>query len=240
MKRALLLDTETTGLPADNGRCIEVAVCLFDLELGCPLASYSSLIQHTENPAEHVNHISPAAVQVAPPAAKVWPVVMAMAKGVDVIAAHRAEFDRQFVPEELSKRTWVCTKVDFDWPHGVRGDHLVHLALAYGVGVVSAHRAMTDVDIMARVLTRINEMGHKLPPMFERAARPKKKYVAVVPYERKDEAKAAGFLWDGDKREWYRHMPPEDIDALPFKVWSPDDYEHVQRDGAGPGKKKKA
>jgi DNA polymerase-3 subunit epsilon len=245
MKYALLLDTETTGLDPATSGVIEVAVCLYDLHLGCPIRSFASLIRAEEkNDAEHINRIPQAAIDAAPRPLGVWNEVAMMASEVDVIAAHRAEFDKSHValainriayagmPETLlsfSSKPWVCTKVDFDWPGGHRGDHLTHLALAYGLGVASAHRALADVDAMVRIFNAVHQMHElaperyrSLPELFERAARPKKRFVAMVSFEMRQTAKDAGFLWEPARKEWYRMMPPEDTEQLPFRV--------VQRD----------
>lgn len=231
METVLLLDTETTGLSVQTDHVIEVAVCLFDLNIGTPIESYASLIRGVANPAEEKNKIPAMALLDAPRAADVWHRVVEVAEKADCIAAHRAEFDRAFVKAAIHKvasagdilawpeeAPWACTKTDFRWPSGGMGDHLVHLALHYGLGVCSAHRAATDVDMMARILSRVHQLGHSLPELFRRAVRPKKKYVSLAPFEQKDVVKQHGFLWDGERRVWYRHMPPEDISALPFSV----------------------
>jgi DNA polymerase-3 subunit epsilon len=226
MRRALLIDTETTGLNPEVDKVIEVGACLYDLELGCPIESYAALLRYesNSNAAEHVNRIPVAALDGAREARLVWQQLEMIGIAADVVAAHRASFDQPFVESSgfIQGRTWVCTKTDFDWPGVGRGDHLVHLALAYGLGVASAHRAAADVDMMARILTRIHELGHSLPELFKRAARPKKRFVAMVSYEMRQTAKDAGFLWSPETKEWVRQMPSEDAEALPFRV--------VQRD----------
>jgi DNA polymerase III subunit epsilon len=225
MRRVLLLDTETQGLSPEKHMVIEVAVMLYDLERACALQSYASLIRATGgNEAQRVNKIPADLLPVAPEARDVWTAVEDMRKLADCVAAHNAEFDRKFVEAAGAKVSgpWCCTKTDFEWPNDLRGDSLVQLALGLGLGVAIAHRAMADVDTMARVLTRVHELGHSLPALFRRAARPKKRFVAMVSYESKDLAKQHGFLWSAEKREWWRMMPPDDAEALSFRV--------VQRD----------
>jgi DNA polymerase-3 subunit epsilon len=203
---------------------VEVAVCLYNLELGCPLVCFSSLVRAESNDAENINRIPVAALVDAPPPEGVWTKVAGYIAAAHYVAAHRAEFDRGFVEPAVRSAgytiatTWVCTKTDFDWPGVGRGDHLTHLALAYGLGVASAHRAMADVDAMARILSRVHEMGHPLVDLFKRAARPKKRFVAMVPYEQRQLAKDAGFLWNDKARQWERSMPPEDTTNLGFRV----------------------
>ncbi len=219
MRRALLLDTETTGLDPWVDRVIEVAVTLFDLELGCPLASYASLIQASDNAAESVNGIPPAALADAPHGIVVWRAVAEMAAQADVVAAHNAAFDRAFVRAagiaSVADMTWCCTMSDFDWGGSRK---LVEIALNRGVGVASIHRAAADVDIMARLFARVRERGGDLPALFRRAARPKRRFVAQVSFEMKYLAKEAGFSWSPERSEWHREMPPEDVGQLPFRV----------------------
>lgn len=217
----LLLDTETTGLPSEpSAKCIEVAVALYDLDNASVMMSYGSLIGPTvENPAESVNRIKPSMLSDAPDAISVWNAVARISESAGCFVAHRAEFDSLWVPRGVvGSRSWVCSKIDIDWG-GRRGDHLVHLALDLGLGVSHAHRAMSDVDILARCLTRASEMGMDLREMFRLALRPKKRFVARVPFEMNETIKKYGFMWSGlPRKEWYRFMPPEDAVKLPFYV----------------------
>jgi DNA polymerase III subunit epsilon len=236
VRRALLIDTETTGIDPSVDQVVEVGACLYDLEIGCAIESYASLVRAGGNPAERFNGIPAAALVGAKEPVAVWSRVSALADEVDVIVAHNASFDRSFVEaavrgveewvpsDSLTAKPWACTRSDFLWEGGGEGGgrKLVEIALAYGLGVASAHRALTDVDTMARLFTRLHERGVSLPELFERATRPKRRFVAVVSYEMRHLAKEAGFGWDGDRREWWRMMPPEDAEALPFRV--------VQRD----------
>lgn len=228
MKKALLLDTETTSTDPQDGSVVEVAVCLYNLEIGCSLESYASLVRADGNPAERINGVPATALAEANHPIEVWRRVVALAQQADVVAAHNAEFDRSFVRaagiESLASMTWVCTRSDFLWEGGGDGGgrKLVEIVLAYGLGVASAHRALTDVDLMARLLTRVKERGVDLPDLFRRAARPKRRFVAQVSFEMKHLAKEAGFAWDPDRRQWWRMMPPEDVESLTFRA--------VQRD----------
>lgn len=220
IERVLILDTETTGLDPAVDCCIEVACILYDLELATPLASYSSLIRAESNAAEAVNRIPVLALSEAYGAresSQVWAGVAHFANRADAIVAHRADFDRAFVNKPLrTQLPWVCSKFHVEWPRGKSGDSLVPLALAHGLGIVSAHRAMTDCDILARLLTRVAEMGHPLVALFDRAMRPRVKVAAVVSYDDREMAKAAGFAWEPKTKTWWRDMPVEEIASLPF------------------------
>jgi DNA polymerase III subunit epsilon len=216
VRYAALIDTETTGLNPKTSTTIEVAVMLYDLKLAQPCASYSSLIHGDSNEGYAINGIPPAMLAEAREPSRVWAAVKWVMEPADVIIAHRAEFDRQFVPD--LGRPWVCSKVDIKWPDRRRGDHLVQLALSLGIGVASAHRAMADVDTLARILTRIAERGTDLEALVRHAMRPKQRFHAQVSYEERQIAKDHGFLFDYGRKVWYRDMPLDDVAELPFRV----------------------
>jgi DNA polymerase III epsilon subunit-like protein len=219
LRRVLLLDTETTGLdPEDGAVCIEAACIRFDLRHAQVLDAYSSLIHHPAgNPIEDVNHIPSEMVRRAPKAEAVWRRVAKMIRGSDLIVAHRVEFDYQFVPDELrTTRPWCCSKFDIEWPHGKNGDDLLHLALANGVGVVYAHRAMSDTEVLARVFARTMER-YDILEILRRALRPKTLVVSLEPFQRKDHVKSLGFAFDSKTKDWYKWMPIEDVGKLSIK-----------------------
>lgn len=222
LRYALLLDTETTGFREEGGECIEVAIVVYDILHCAPLLSFASLINATSNAAEAINGIPVAMLQEAPMPELVWNRVFEIAKHCDVIVAHRAEFDRDFVaPEVRDIKPWICSKFDIEWPKTkVIGESLVSLALQHGVGVTAAHRALTDCDILARLFTRVAELGVDLEAMLERGLRPKNLFYSLAPFEKKDIVKAHGFAWDPSRhgKNWYRYMPVSDTEALPFRV----------------------
>jgi DNA polymerase-3 subunit epsilon len=212
-----ILDTETTGTDPSTHTTVEVAVMLFDLKHAQPSASFASLIKGpAQNEAAAINNIPPEMIPEAREPDMVWRAVNWIIEPAEVVVAHNAEFDKQFCPD--FGKPWACSENDFKWPGRARGGNLVGLALSLGLGVASAHRAMADVDTLARVLTRLGELGHDLEALVTHAMRPKQKFKAILPYELRQEAKDAGFRWDGDTKTWWRVMAPEDTKELPFKV----------------------
>jgi DNA polymerase-3 subunit epsilon len=219
VKTILLLDTETTGTGPDDV-AIEVACAIYSVPHAAIVRSFASLIRHDSNAAEHVNHIAPALLAEAPEAAPVWARVREMAGRCDVIVAHNAAFDRRFAPD-LQGDEWVCSMDDIAWPRASKpaGESLISLALNHGLGIVSAHRAAADVDLLARLFTRAHELGADLDALLARAMRPKALFQSLQPFEQNDVAKAHGFRWnDPLLKAWSRRMAIEDVVALPFKV----------------------
>ena len=181
---------------------------------------YASLLYAESNPAEAINGIPVGLLNESPPAERVWKRVFGLASRCDAVVAHNAEFDMRFVPHGATARTpWICSCYDLLWPKAPKpGASLVTLALSHGLGVSHAHRAMVDCEILSRLFTRIHEMGTDLRAFFERGLRPKATFQALVPFDRKDEAKNEGFSWDGASKRWLRTMAIEDATALGFSV----------------------
>lgn len=218
MKRILVLDTETTGLDPKDSACIEVACTLYSVTCAMPIDTFSALIHNESNAAEAINGIPPALIQEARVAKDVWHHVVRLADSADAIVAHRAEFDMGFVPPDLrTMRPWVCSKFDIEWPKGKLGDHLVHLALAHGVPVFTAHRALADVDTLVRTFQAAAKMTD-VSAMLARAMRPKVHVQALVSFDDREKAKSSGFAWGPTTKMWTRRMASEDVASLPFKT----------------------
>lgn len=221
INRLLLLDTESTGLDPNVDVPIEIAVTLYDIEHNAPIASFASLLYASGNEAEEINRIPASLLTAVPSTGGVWETVRELAEMADVIVAHRAEHDILFVPEALKTiRPWACSKNDMDWPRGRpgRGDGLAYLALAHGVPVISAHRAMADVDTLTRTFQMVRAAGHDVRGMVARSMRPKATFIALVPYAEKDKAKEAGFQWDGEAKTWSKKLFLDEAAKLPFKT----------------------
>jgi len=228
MTTIAILDTETTGIDHATDTAIEVGLVTMSLEPLAITACYSSLIRCDRNPAESVNRIPADLLAIAPSANEVWDEVLRRTADCNVILAHNAEFDRGFCPEPLRAKRWICTMDDLAWPRGAGSKSLVALALAHGVGVSTAHRALTDCLLIAHTLERLPELGVvDVKAFLRRGLRPKAKFRALVSYETNSLAKAAGFRWEPNARMWTRTMAVEDVAGLPFKA-VPVDADAVQ------------
>jgi DNA polymerase-3 subunit epsilon len=219
METVMILDTETTGLRHGVDHVIEVAWALWSVRHRCLLECRTMLVDHNllENPCEHINHIPAAALLHGEDWSEVQYRVANAQMNAAVTLAHHADFDRGWFDENIQSQPWLCTKADIDWPRAGGKRSLVDLALSHGVGVSSAHRAMDDVLTLVRLLERAAELTD-VGAMLERGMRPKALYQALVTYEQREFAKAAGFSWDGATKRWTRRMAIEDVGALEFDV----------------------
>jgi DNA polymerase-3 subunit epsilon len=221
--RCLILDTETSGLE-DNAPVIEVGAILYSVDNQCSLQEMATLLPAEENAAESVNRIkAPALREIGSThsTAHALELLFAMSRSADVYVAHNAEFDSKmifgntdFLP--LKSLPWICTMSDFKWPLATREQgSLIGIALDHGIGVSSAHRALTDCRLIAALLDRMVD----LPAMFQVAMRPKALFVGLQPFDDNQLAKDAGFKWDRlVPKKWSRMMAIEDAQALSFPV----------------------
>lgn len=217
----LIVDTETSGLPPD-GKVIEVGAIFYRVGLGV-INQLSFLLPGDENPAEKINGISPAAMRSADPdeVSMFCEIVERWGDAADYVVAHNAEFDREMLersPIDIRSQ-WLCTCHDFTWPKQTKsGGNLVSLALAHGIGVSSAHRALTDCQLLAALFDRV---GDALPSLIEKAAMPRRWYYAAVTYDDRQLAKDAGFRWDSKLRKWLKRMSEAELTDLRAQVKYP-------------------
>lgn len=220
---ALIVDTETTGTDPAKDKVIEVAAIRFSIAHATPVEAYSAVLRADSQPpeAERVNGIPSAALPSGTDPRIAWQRVRAMAESSDLVLAHKADFDRSMAPEDLrSILPWVCTMDDVEWPAFSGSKSLVAIALAHGLGVSHAHRAMTDCDLISRLLTACAARGINIEAMLLRAMRPKATYRALVGYDNRQLAKDAGFRFEANTKRWLRSMAIEDAQnaSLPFPI----------------------
>lgn len=220
--RVAIVDLETTTPDPQTAAIVEIACCVWSADRRTVESAFSTLVRASDNPAEAVNGISPAALVEATPLDRALVTVGHFVGRADVIAAHNGDaFDRPIL--ERHTCPWVATKpwidtMDLDLPRPSSSRALVQLAVAHQVPIGTVHRAIDDVLLVARLLERAGELGHDIEASIAKALRPRARFVADVPRSRNDELKASGFRWDRDRKEWWKRMAIEDASTLPFDV----------------------
>ena len=217
----LILDTETTGLDPASGQCLEVGAVLFHVPGRAVLSQLSFLIPAESNPARHVNGIDPAVTLLPQPWRQSLELFAAMVESADAVLAHNAAFDRQWFgiePLPAIERPWICSMEDIRWPpdrHLRATPSVRDLALAYGVPVWAAHRALTDCIYLAQVFERCVDLEDLLVAALE----PRQLFRAQLSYAERHQAKEAGFRWnDPVAGAWTRRLSAREVRALPFQV----------------------
>ncbi len=221
----LILDTETTGLDSENDDCLEVGSILFNVKSRSVLAQQSFLLPVEINNAEKINNIPAEITRLPQPLSEAIKYFESLVRLSDVIVAHNAEFDMKwFGLNKLPQieKPWICSMDDITWPadRQLKARPSVRdLALAYGIPVWSAHRALTDCIYLAEVFIRCSE----LEKLLIRALEPKVLLRAEISYEDRFLAKNAGFRWnDAIKGAWSRKMSLKDKEKLEFPVQEVD------------------
>ena len=228
MQNLLIIDTETNGIEPKQNSVIEIGVILYSCDYQTTLAQLSYLLYAPDNAAETINHISPEALGCLPDffQDKSLDLLQEMSANAAYAIAHNADFDQQWFGNNQHLPTlkdcngqpikWLCT-MDMTWPKQSKpGESLVSLALNHGIGVSSAHRALTDCQLLAELFTRLS--AEQLSQQLTEALKPRAYFQAQVSYEERQLAKEAGFRWNGKSKAWTRKMPIEETKALPFAV----------------------
>ncbi len=224
----LIIDTETTGTDPQQDRVIEIGAVLYSATHQSPLAQLSYLLDSPDNAAEPINRIPPAALSILPKSLQYQSLslLQGMATEANYIIAHNAEFDAQWFDDSKlpilrdcnqKPLPWLCSMADMTWPKQSRpSQSLINLALDHGIGVSSAHRALTDCQLLAELFTRLE--ADELNRLICQASRPKALFKALVSYDDRQLAKDAGFRWHAADKTWRRRMAVEDAPQLPFPV----------------------
>tara|TARA_Y100001968_G_scaffold27038_1_gene21107 strand:- start:1282 stop:2127 length:846 start_codon:yes stop_codon:yes gene_type:complete len=221
----LILDTETTGLDSEIDDCLEVGSILFNVKNRSVLAQQSFLLPVEKNNAEKINNIPAEITRLPQPLFEAIKYFESLVHVADVIVAHNAEFDMKwfgFNKLPQIEKQWICSMDDITWPDERQlktRPSVRDLALAYGVPVWSAHRALTDCIYLSEVFKRCNE----LEKLLIRALEPKVLLRADISYDKRLLAKNAGFRWnDAIKGAWSRKMSRRDMHKLKFPVHEVD------------------
>ena len=221
----LILDTETTGLDNEIDDCLEVGSILFNVKNRSVLAQQSFLLPVENNNAEKINNIPAEITRLPQPFFEAIKYFESLLQVSDVIVAHNADFDMKwFGVKKLPhiEKQWICSMDDITWPSDRQlktRPSVKDLALAYGVPVWNAHRALTDCIYLAEVFKRCIE----LEKLLIRALEPKVLFRAEVSYDKRHLAKNAGFRWnDAIKGAWTRKMSRRDMEKLEFPVHEVD------------------
>ncbi len=211
----LIIDTETTGLDPNQGaECIEIGAILYSVPHRAILAQCSTLLPVKENGQQDIHGIGDEANDVFYPHGKAISLISSMVINADYAVAHNAPFDQQFSPKCIGI-PWLCTYEDFRFtPH--KPQALVNLALAHGITVKSAHRALNDCGLIAEILGKRDDLEALIDAAIIRARSPKVWVKALVKYQDRHLAKAAHFEWKDESKSWVKLMKECDLDSLNF------------------------
>lgn len=144
----------------------------------------------------------------------------------DYVVAHNGnKFDKIVYETECRRnnvypvvKPWIDTRVDIEYPPQIKSRKLVHLAAEHGFANPFAHRALFDVLTMLKVLE-----NYDIREVAARSLEPSVLCGADVSFHEKDLAKARGYFWNSEEREWQKElkksMLQKELNEAPFKIF---------------------
>ncbi len=220
MENILILDTETTAIVPEKGELIEIAGIYFNVPSRSIIQQVSTLYYSTSNAAEHINHISVDSLKCVDGQLVRYSELLLenMMINCDAIVAHNAIFDRGWIKKKSSlsdlseSKTWFCSRLDIDWGK-TDSLKLVDIAYAMGVPVISAHRALSDCQMLAACFQNLLNLDDQIGDIGN-----KDTYEAIVDFNERHMPKSNGFSWNPDKKKWLKKMTTAQAYNMPFGV----------------------
>lgn len=217
VRRAAVVDTETTGTDPATDKVIELAVVSFEYcaesgaigrilgrydgfeDPGMPIPAESTAIHGITDEMVRGQRLADAAVEE-------------LLDGVGLVIAHNARFDRSFLEPRLpvfGSLAWGCSWQEVPWHEaGIESSKLEYLAYRYGF-FYEGHRAEADCLALLEVLRRpFAATGRPaFAQLLESARRPSYRLWANnSAFETKDVLRKRGFRWQAPKRCWCREL----------------------------------
>lgn len=238
IRRAVFVDTETTGLDHDTDEVIELALLPFEYEratgriVRVDEANALSALRQPSFPipeeSARVHGITDADVAGKTIEADA---VRAVIEPAQLIIAHNAAFDRPMV-EKLwpifEQKHWACSFIDIDWKaEGLGSAKLDYLLMKAG-WFHDGHRALSDALATVFLLTLpLPSSGRSgLKALLDCARRPLRAVRAEdTAFEQRAALKARGYRWDDGEgkrcKAWWilTDNPQAEIDWLQAEIY---------------------
>lgn len=155
-------------------------------------------------------------------------------KGVDIIIAHNAQFDRAFFETSfpnITPKAWACSMRDINWSEeDINSLKLEYIAYRYGF-FFEGHRAIIDCLVGIHILAQKLLMSKTpvLKRLLDTALQLEFKIIARdSPYDSKDLLKTRGYRWGmppiNSYRAWYITVPENKVEEE-IKYLRSDIYE---------------
>ena len=223
VRRAVFLDTETTGTDLARDEVVELSMIAFDYDP-------ASGAVHAVHEADAFSRLRDPGRPIPPEATRVNNItdemvagqtigqveVEAFLKGVGLVVAHSASFDRPMVEKTwpvFQGLNWACSIEDVGWKdRGFASNSLEYLVMRQGF-FFEGHRA--KIDCLAGIALLASTLPAGGPVMGELLASARKTRTLIravnSPFETKDILKARGYRWDNEGRVWWTLA--EDLEA---------------------------
>jgi DNA polymerase-3 subunit epsilon len=218
VRRAAVVDTETTGTDPSTDKIIELAIVVFEYcadsgavgrvvgrydafeDPGVPIPPESTAIHGITDDMVLGQQLDEVAIGH-------------LLEGVRLVIAHNARFDRVFLEQRMAvfaTLPWGCSWQEVAWHEaGIESAKLEYLAYRYGF-FYEGHRAEADCLALLEVLRQpFAATGRPaLVQLLESARRPSfRLWANNSAFETKDLLRKRGFRWDMPRRCWFCELP---------------------------------
>lgn len=222
-KKAIFLDTETTGMDCETDAIIELAMIPFEYDAEGRIYNLLPIYESFNDPErpipENITTLTGINNQMVRGQKIDLESVKATLKDVSLIIAHNAQFDRPFcekLAEEFKNIAWGCSIADIDWKgQGIESAKLEYLAYRHGF-FYEGHRASIDCRAGIEILSRKLPMSDKtaLKALLDNSKRVDVRLWAEnAPFDSKDILKKRGYRWNQTKKTWYIDLPEDKVEA---------------------------
>ncbi len=221
VRRAAIVDTETTGTDAAADKVIELAIVVFEYchvtgTVGRVLATYDAL----EDPGMPIPPASTAIHGITDEMVAGQHIdddsVGRMLEATGIVIAHNAGFDRRFLEPRLpvfATLPWGCSWLEVPWSEaGIASSKLEYLAYRHGF-FYDGHRAEADCHALLEVLAQPfgDSGGTALKALLDSARGPSfRLWANNSSFDTKDVLKQRGYWWDAARRCWSIEVRSQD------------------------------
>ncbi|MFK5914839.1 MAG: 3'-5' exonuclease [Woeseiaceae bacterium] len=226
LKIGIYLDTETTGMDADEDCIIELALVPFEFDkegnIYRLLPEYNAFQDPGIPIPEFITQITGITDEMVKGESIDLKAVSTMLADAVIVIAHNARFDRPFVEnllDDFKDKAWACSIADINWnKEGFEGVKLEFLAYKYDF-FYEGHRATIDcqagIEILSRTFPKSDE--RVLHQLLDNARRTDVRLWAEgAPFDRKDVLKKRGYRWspgeNGKRKSWYKDFSEGEIE----------------------------
>ena len=220
--KAIVLDTETTGLDLLTDKIIELGMVAFEF---CPKTGQAYKILGSFNELEDPQ------LPIPEESTKVHGITDEMVAGKSInddavsafienarlIIAHNAKFDRQFVEARFpifQNLSWACSHEQIPWnAEGISSSKLEFLAYRFGFHY-EGHRATNDCFALLEVLQKEfpDSKALVMKRLIESLIRKELNISALdSPYNTKDALKNRRYFWDG--KVWAKTLALDELES---------------------------
>ena len=233
-----IFDIESSGLTIGSARILEVGCCLYDDDIKEVFEKWSTLVSCVEygnydsveaNQAFAVNGINKILLArhgMHPKDA--FKIVNRYFDRSDYVIAHAGNnFDRPLLTFEagqfgitISDKPWIDSKEDIEYGSKFYSRRLQHLAVDVGANSNVCHRALEDCLTLSRVIPHFD-----MQSAIERSKSPIIRIEGEITFQetdKREEAKKRRFMWDTEKKKWYKLIRQSDFgkeeSAVSFKI----------------------